>query len=93
MNRRRDNVIDSLNPGKERCSQCGMTFDESQQLDDHLDDHFRQNMKMLKFKNLRTKVKGGRSLIKIKEGDFESRKMYLTKAVSFLNININFIIW
>ena len=69
-----------------------MTFDDPQQLDDHLDDHFRQNMKMLKFKNLRT-VKRGRSLIKFKEGDFEGRKMYLTKAVSFLNNNINFIIW
>ena len=48
FNRRRDNVIGSLDTGKERCSSCGMTFDESQQLADHLDAHFTANWKRTK---------------------------------------------
>ena len=69
-----------MNPGKERCSQCGMTFDESQQLDNHLDAHFRANMKVFKIKNLKMKV------MKINE-EVESRKMFPTIAVSLVNVN------
>ena len=74
-----------MNPGKERCSQCGMTFDESQQLDNHLDAHFRANMKVFKIKNLKMKV------MKINE-EVESRKMFPTIAVSLVNVNTKLIV-
>ena len=74
-----------MNPGKERCSQCGMTFDKSQQLDDHLDAHFRANMKVFKIKNLKMKV------MKINE-EVESRKMFPTIAVSLVNVNTKLIV-
>ena len=62
-----------------------MTFDKSQQLDDHLDAHFRANMKVFKIKNLKMKV------MKINE-EVESRKMFPTIAVSLVNVNTKLIV-